>query len=165
MDDLPEHWRNLVEAARLSVQRAEEGDANAGWSVLAEAVIGLRGLLQLNEPADPHRVVCLHALLKSLERIIESGEDPATALHLRPEKLDHRRPDPNLGFRDVLLFMRVGEELDRLIERGHTRQDGPTAAAIKLVAKEEKVGIATVDQAWRHFGGAAGWARCRSDRK
>ncbi len=162
MEDLPEHWRNVVEAAHLTVQRAEQGDANAGEDVLADAIIGLRCMLHEKEPADPHRIVCLHALLKSLERI-ENGEDPATALHL---KQGHRRPDPAKDLRDVMLFVSVGKALDALtIERGHTRQDRPVEAALKLVAKRERHSRATVQKAWGMFGGESGWAEKRTDWK
>lgn len=162
MEEVPAHWRHAVEAARCTVARAEDGDANAGEDVLAGAVIGLRTILDLNEPADPHRVVFLRALLKSLERI-EQGADPGAALHL---KNGHRKADEFKGVRDVFMFVSVGKRLDALtLERGHTRQDSPTDAALKAVAKEEGYSFATVQKAWLQFGGAAGWEARRTDWK
>ena len=119
-------------------------------------------MLHDKEPPDPHRLVCLLALLESLEGI-ERGVDPGTALHL---KHGHRRIDVVKDLRDVLLFVSVGKALDVLtLERGHTRQDSPIAAAMKLVSKGECQNIATVQKAWSMFGGESGWAESRDDWK
>ena len=161
VEDLPEHWRNATEAAHLTVKRAEDGDAGAGAQVLSQAIIGLRCMLRDKEPPDPHRLVYLLALLESLEGI-EQGGDPGSALHL---KQGHRRVDAAKDLRDVLLFVSVGKALDELtLGRGHTRQDGPVAAALKSVAKN-KEDLATVQKAWRMFGAKSGWAKSRSDWK
>jgi hypothetical protein len=140
-------WERHIEAATLTVQRANDGDAHAAAHVLAEAIIGLRGWLRHGEGPDPHRLVYLKGLLACLEEI-ERGTDPADALHL---KHGHRPESQGAAIRDVLLWKAVGEELDRLTnERGHTRMDKPTAAAIAAVAKQWNEGEPTVSKAWNN---------------
>ena len=151
-----------IEAATLAVARANDGDASAGTDVLAEAIIGLRGWLRNGEAPDPHERIYLEALLASLEQI-ERGQDPADALHL---KHGHRPKNESIGVRDVVLWKAVGEELDRLTtERGHTRMDKPTKAAIAAVAKQWNVGAPTVQKAWGKYGGTDGWNERKTDWK
>ncbi len=151
-----------IEAATLAVARANDGDASAGADVLAMAIIGLRGWLRNGEAPDPHERIYLDALLASLEQI-ERGQDPADALHL---KHGHRPKNQSTGVRDVFLWQAVGDEHDRLTnERGHTRMDKPTEAAIAAVAKRWGVGAATVSKAWGRYGGLAGWTERKTDWK
>ena len=155
-------WALHIEAATLAVQSAIEGDAIAGTEVLSRSIIALRGWLNFNEQPDPHQIVYLKGLLACLEDIAR-GDDPGTALHL---KHGHRRPSESVEFRDVWLCADVGKELDRLtIERGHTRIDKPIESAIRSAAKKWGVGIATVEKAWRNYGGAKGWQAKKGDWK
>ena len=96
----------------------------------------------------------------SLDAIVK-GHDPLTALSLRKPR--HRVPDTAIPPRNVLLWMEVGTEVDRLTERGHTRQDKPVEAAIKTVAKTRKVDVEVVGKAWRNLGGVEGWERDKAD--
>jgi hypothetical protein len=144
---------SLAVAAETQVQQAQDGEANAGWNVLSEAMIGLREWLDGRKP-DPHRLVFLRGLLASLESV-ERGMDPGTALHL---KQGHRRPSTSVALRDLLLWVEVGQELDHLtIEREHTRSDKPTDAALKSVAKKRRLSLATVKKAWHVHGAAEKW--------
>ena len=156
------NWANIVAGAQNTVERAQSGDANAGFDVIAESVLALRGWLELDERPDQHRLVYLRGLLASLERI-EAGVNATEALHI---KQGHRRRNNSIGVRDAVLFVEVGQESDRLkYDRGHTRNDKPVEAALKTVAKVWHLRVPTVRKAWNYHGGASSWTLRKADWK
>lgn len=151
-----------IELANRQVELAKMGNFQAGNEVVAQSAIAIRDYLK-GDPPDAYRLVFLRALLESLDAI-QAGADPLDALSLR--RPSHRPPDITTQIRNVWLFQLVGEELDRLtVARGHTRQDKPTDAAIKKVAKERGLSTDVVAKAWRDLGGARGWEQSKSDWK
>lgn len=184
-EDSDDPWGPSLEAAHEAVKRARSGDLHAARDVLSNAVIAIRSLMQFeeadpnrlrldvtnledqrrlvfNEPPDPHRLVYLRGLLLSLIEI-ENGTPPIEALHLVPPP---RRPDnPAIPARNVLLFVMVGQALDRLVEKGWTRMDRPIAEAIAEVATQTGASPETVQKAWSTYGSAKGWEERKSDWK
>jgi len=178
-------WRDHIEAAHVSVTNAREGDIHAARLIIDQAIGALSGLMQFDEPdpqklrlnvldlsdprrlvfhepPDPRQLVYLRSVLLSL-KAIQAGTDPVDALHL--VNPDNRPADPALGLRDVFLFAQIGEALDRLLERQHTRADKPIEAALREVAKKNHVSVAVAQKAWSKWGSAKGWEDRRSDWK
>lgn len=155
-------WSELLELANSSVERAKSGDYPAAMEVISQSVIGLRGVLDNRELPDPFRAVFLRALLTSLEEI-EQGQDPQAALRLR--KPTHRVADPDLPLRNALLFVLVGEELDRLTGSEASEHASPVRAAIERVAERRGLTVATLTKVWTEHGSRSGWERRKSERK
>lgn len=176
-------WRLSVEAAHETVRRAQSGDVHAAHDVIRNAAIALKGLMQFDEPdpnklrldvtrmddprplvfsepPDPHRLVYLRSLLVSL-LAIDSGTPPTEAFHLTPPS--HRLANPEVGLRNALLFVQVGQELERLKARGWTRIDKPVAEAIRVVARNNAVSPETVQKAWSEHGSMDRWESSKSD--
>lgn len=156
------HDGHLIDLATECVELAKQGNFQSGMEVIIQSRIAIRGLIEHGESPDPFRVIFVKALLDSLDSIVAGG-DPLDCLSLRKPR--NRLPDPAIPVRNVLLWTKVGGELDRLTERGHTRQDKPIEAAIKSVSKEMKLDIEVVGKAWRDLGGAEGWERDKADWK
>lgn len=175
-----------IEAANICARRAiNEQDRGAALRVIEQSLIAIRGLMQFEEPdesklrlntsdlndprrlvfnaaPEPHRLVYLRALGLLLERVI-AGLPAEEALSL--SKPSHREANQNIAIRDALLFVQVGEHLDRLVASGLTKGDKPIDAAIKAVAGNNGVSRATVQKAWSNHGSAKGWTEYKSDRK
>lgn len=183
--DHDEPWRLSVEAAHETVKRAKSGDLHAARDVLSNAIIAIQSLMQFeeadpnrlrldvtnlddprrlifSEPPDPHRLVYLRGLLLSLIAI-ENGTPPVEALHLVTPS--HRPDNPAIPARNVLLFVMVGQALDRLVEKGWTRMDRPVAKAIAEVVSKTGASTETVQKAWSTYGSAKGWEARKSDWK
>lgn len=157
----PNEWAELVEGARHQVERAREGDYLSAMEIVSQSAIALRGLLRHNDPPDPYRRVYLEGLLAGLERI-EAGEEPTDALSLR--KPPHRIANPNIAVRDALVFVLIGEELDRL-NSGRGTLAAPTRTALENVAARRRMSVAKVQKVWTEHGAVAGWERHKSDWK
>ncbi len=160
-----DEWVDLIEGARARVAAAKGerdggvADRNAALEIVRQSAIALRDILNHGLMPDQRRVVFLHALLASLERI-EAGDDPVGALHLRPKG---RVRDEKLFGRELSLFVRVGWALDARTKQGDTRGDRPTYEAQKQVAKSAGQTIDNVKKVWQKFGGAHEWASVRDD--
>lgn len=173
----------LIEAANLCCEKALSGDRGASLTVLEQSVIAIRGLLQFeesdpnklrldtrdlndkrrlifHEAPSPHRLVYLRALAAMLERVLD-GMPLEDAMSLK--KPPHREANPSLAIRDVAMFVAVGQELNRLIARGHTRQDKPVDASIRAVAKRFNVSRESVRSAWSLYGAEEGWEARKSE--
>lgn len=175
-----------IEAANECAKRAvTENDRGAALRVIEQSLIAIRGLMQFeepdetklrlntsdltdprrlvfHEPPEPHRLVYLRALGLLLERVL-AGLPVEEALSL--SKPSHREANQNIAIRDVLLFVQVGEQLDRLAARGLTKVDKPTDLAIREVAKNNGVSLATAQKAWSNHGSATGWAKYKAEWK
>lgn len=175
-----------IDAANECAKRAlRENDRGAALRVIEQSLIAIRGLMQFEEPdesklrlntsdlndprrlvfnaaPEPHRLVYLRALGLLLERVL-AGLPAEEAMSL--SKPSHREANQNIAIRDVLLFVQVGEHLDRLVARGLTKGDKPIDAAIKEVVENNGVSRATVQKAWSNHGSAKGWAEYKSDWK
>lgn len=151
-----------MELANQQIELARRGNFQAGLEVVVQSANAIRDYLK-GGPPEAYRLLFLERLLESLDEIQE-GADPLDALGLR--KPSHRPPDIKTDIRNAHLFYLVGEEFNRLtVERGHTRQDKPTDAAIEKVAKDQGLSTDVVAKAWRSLGGAKGWEQSKSDWK
>lgn len=145
-------WAKVIEAATENLREIDKGDIPAARDALQNAAIGLRDVLAGRLP-DPLRRTYLQFLLQSLEQI-ERGVDPRKALGLWGSNRIHRD-------RDHALFLRVGQELDRL--RAQSGEiETPVARAIQVVAKQTHCGRATVEKAWKIHGGEDAWIAAKT---
>lgn len=152
--------QDVIDAAKYKIARAHAGDYVAGLRVVDECVIALRGVTLMGDLPDAERQLYLMALLESLEKIVD-GVDPTKAMCL--EK-GHGRPlNPFKGDRELSIFLSIGRKYEEQIELGHTKQDKPTEAALKAVAKDFGLTIPNVQKIWSSFGSLKGWKNRKSD--
>jgi len=150
-DKQADPWADLVEMARLHVERAEAGQVNDARAVLEQAAVALREVLAGRMP-DRERIEYVRYLLGGLEKIA-AGVAPARALGL-----EHSggRPRSVSSVRSMVLFWYVGREYDRLTAL-RCVPERPILTAKKNVAKRLKIGSATVSKAWTDCGSLNGW--------
>ena len=139
-------WGDLVDAAKATVSKAENGDIEAGKSVIVHSTSAMRALLERGVSPNPRDAVYLASLIDGLGRIVD-GVEPARALNL--EKPWNRPSSENTEVRDALIFIQVGDETDAL---RCTVND-----AIEAVAERNGLGAETVRKAWQAFGSMEGW--------
>jgi len=152
--------QEVIDEANRMIERAHAGDYLAGFHVVHECVISLRGIVLMGDPPDAARQLYLAALLESLEMIL-GGEAPAKAMCLAKS---HGRPEkPNKFDTEVAIFFSIGQKYEELIKLGHTKQDKPTDTALKSVAKNFELSIPTVQKIWSSFGSLKGWKNSKSD--
>jgi hypothetical protein len=152
--------QEVIDAAKYKIGRAHAGDYVAGLRVVDECVIALRGIILMGDLPNAERQLYLMALLESLEKIVD-GVDPTKAMCL--EK-GHGRPlNPFKEDRELSIYLSIGRKYEELIKLGHTKQDKPTEAALKFVAKDFGLTIPNVQKIWSSFGSLKGWKNGKSD--
>lgn len=152
--------QEVIDAAKYKIGRAQAGNYVAGLSVVDECVIALRGIILMGDLPNAERQLYLVALLESLEKIVD-GVDPTKAMCL--EK-GHGRPlNPFKEDRELSIYLSIGRKYEELIKLGHTKQDKPTEAALKFVAKDFGLTIPNVQKIWSSFGSLKGWKNGKSD--
>jgi hypothetical protein len=140
-------WALDLEGASETIKEIDKGDTSAAKDALRAAAVGLREVLAGQTP-DPLGLIYLQFLLRALEQI-EHGVDARKALGLWGGKRIHRD-------RNLVLFLRVGQELDKLKAQS-SEADKPVARAIALVAKQTHCGRTAVQKAWKAQGGEDAW--------
>jgi len=159
-----DHERVALELARRDCEDAPvRCDPKAALRTLEGGIIALRTIVERHEMPDDVRLASLPFLLGALVEIIEKGQSPRDALRL--VNPGNRPANEALLIRDAYLFVRVGQEFDKLTKRGWTRWDKPATTAIAQVAKSERIERATVQKAWSKHGSARAWERRRADWK
>lgn len=139
----------IAKAAIAQVRRSKKGNVLAAHDVLRGAIYGLREVCAGRLP-DLERRVYLKFLLRAMEKI-DTGIEPSKALCLLPSNRPTSVPDA----RDLMLFIKVGQELDRPVARGAPIIN--IGAAIANVARAQRAGKDTVRKAWQKFGGKRAW--------
>lgn len=146
-------WVLDLESASETIKEIDHGDTSAAKDALRAAAVGLKEVIAGRAP-DPLRLAYLAFLLRALEQI-EQGVDPRKALGLWGS---NRIPRD----RDFALFLRVGEQLDKLTTLS-VEIERPVARAIIDVAKQTHYGRATVEKAWKDHGGEDAWNAAKTD--
>ncbi len=139
--------KNLEKIARQRVKDAKSSDLRAVRKVLEESVIYLKNLTNGVRVYDPERIIYIKFLKDCLSEIIK-GVEPRKALFLQNEK-NSQIP---LQSRNAKLFYRVGMIYDGLASK-------KIDTAIKTIAREEKIGEATVRKAWSEYGALTSWKK------
>ena len=147
---------DLIEIAKALVKRANQGDALAAKGVLEQAAVALRDVTSGRMP-DTERIEYLRFLLAALELILDDVS-PEKALGL----WQSHRPKRIRSDRDLVLFVNVGPAYRRL---STSEEDvvNPVDAAIRLVAKQARMGRPAVEKAWERCGGLKLWRQIESE--
>ena len=139
--------KNLENIARQRVKDAKKNDHRAVRKVLEESVVYLKNLINGVRVYDPERVVYIKFLKDCLLEVLK-GVEPRKALFLHNEK----NAQITLQSRNAKLFYRVGMIYDGLSSK-------KIETAIKTIAREEKIGEATVRKAWSEHGALTAWKK------
>lgn len=136
-------WLELIEAANQQIDRINRGDRCAAMEALRMAAVGLQDVLAGREP-DAERRVYLRFLVAALDQI-KAAVEPGKALGLQIGN----RPPIDVS-RDLVIFMRVGLELDKLVKTSAALK--PVKRAIANTAKRYGIGKPTIRKAWQSLG-------------
>ena len=150
----PQNWDEVVEAAKAIVAQADAGDVAAGRTVLVHSAAAIRAVLDRSTLPNLREAAYLSAIHIWLVELLD-GMEPGRALRL--EKPWHRPENEDIEVRDALLFMQVGEEMDK--------RNCSVSDAIEVVAERNVLGVDTVKKAWNGQGSKSGWEIRKSEGK